>query len=344
MNVGIAGIGFMGMIHYHAYQKVRGVRVSAVCTRDRKKLAGDWRGIQGNFGPAGAKMDLSKVAKHRSLDKLLADPAVDLVDLCLPPAMHADAAVAALEAGKHVFCEKPIALSTREAHRMVRAAKTSGKQLLIGHVLPFFPEFAFVHKAVTTGRYGRLLGAHFKRVIADPTWLKDFFNPRTIGGPVIDLHIHDAHFIRLLCGMPQAVFSRGRMRGKMVEFINTQFLFKDDMPLVTATSGVINQQGRPFTQAFEIHLEKATLCYDAGGLGPSPAVPLTVLTHTGKVLHPKLHGGDPIDSFAAEVREVVRSINSGQPSEFLSGEIARDALVLCEKQTQSARQRRMVKI
>src|SRR5688500_8925997 len=110
VRVGIVGIGFMGMIHYLAYQKVRGARVEAICARDPKKRAGDWRGIQGNFGPPGGQMDLRGVAAYAELDEMLADPAIDLVDLCLPPALHAEAAVAAFKAGKHVLCEKPIAL------------------------------------------------------------------------------------------------------------------------------------------------------------------------------------------------------------------------------------------
>ena len=64
MKVGIVGIGFMGMIHYLAYQKVRGSKVTAIATRDAKKLAGDWRAIKGNFGPPGAKMDLGPIARH----------------------------------------------------------------------------------------------------------------------------------------------------------------------------------------------------------------------------------------------------------------------------------------
>ena len=53
VRVGIAGLGFMGMIHYLSYQKVRGVKVAAICEQARKRLTGDWRDIKGNFGPAG---------------------------------------------------------------------------------------------------------------------------------------------------------------------------------------------------------------------------------------------------------------------------------------------------
>jgi predicted dehydrogenase len=346
MNVGIAGIGFMGMIHYLAWQKTAGARVAALCSRDEKKLAGDWRGIQGNFGPPGTQMDLSGITAYREMAQMLADPQIDLVDLCLPPDLHADMAVAALKAGKHVLCEKPIALTTAEAQRMVKAAGASGKQLLIGHVLPFFPEYAWAYEAISSGRYGKLLGGYFKRVISDPQWLKDFFNPHKVGGPVIDLHIHDAHFIRLVCGMPKGVFSRGRMRGDVVEYVDTQFLFDDGTPTITAASGVINQQGRAFTHAFEIHLQEATLIYDFSVIDGKPelSMPLTVLTADGRVERPQLGSGDPVDAFVAELAEVSRSISSGQTSPILGGELARDALLLCHRQCQSVATGRQAKV
>jgi predicted dehydrogenase len=346
VQVGIVGIGFMGMIHYLAYQRSEGARVAAICTRDEKKLAGDWRGIQGNFGPPGQVMDLSGITAYRELDALLADPKIDLVDLCLPPAMHADAAVAALKAGKHVFCEKPLAVTTSDAQRMVKAAAQAGRLLMIGHVLPFFPEYRFAHQAVASGEYGRLLGGHFRRIISDPQWLKDFFDPHKVGGPVVDLHIHDAHFIRLLCGQPKGVFSRGRVRGEVVEFLTTQFLFEDNSLAITAASGVINQQGRAFTHGFEIYLERATLTYDFSVLDGQPvlSMPLTVLTADGRVVRPELGSGDPVDAFVAEANEVARAVREGQPSPILGGDLARDALLLCHKQSQSVITGRQVRV
>src|SRR5207247_329939 len=184
-------------------------------------------------------------------------------------------ALAAIKAGKDVFCEKPIAVSVEDANRMVYAASSRSigrPQLLVGHVLPFFPEYEFALQTAQSGQYGQVLGGHFKRIISDPKWLPDFYDAEKVGGPVVDLHIHDAHFIRVLCGMPQAVFSTGRTRGDVVDFVNTQFLFKDPQLSVTATSGVLYQQGRAFTHAFEIYLEQATLLFDFAVIDGQPVV------------------------------------------------------------------------
>jgi predicted dehydrogenase len=345
LRVGITGIGFMGMIHYLAYQKVRGVKVTAICEVDPQRRAGDWRGIKGNFGPQGQKMDLTGVAAYADWRELAADPNVDLVDVCLPPALHAPVTLGALKAGKHVFCEKPIALTAADGVKMVEAARRAKRLLLIGQVLPFFPEYRFAYEAITSGKYGKFLGGHFKRITSDPQWLTGYFDPAKIGGPILDLHVHDAHFIRLVGGMPRQVQSVGTMRGDVAERFSTQFLFDDPQVVVTAACGVIAQQGRPFTHAYEIYLEGATLLFDyaAIGKGFDALTPPTVLLADGKVLRPKIAGG-PIEAFAAEIREVVRAVTTAAPSPLLDGMLARDALILCQKQTESVRKGRAVKV
>ncbi len=345
VKVGIAGIGFMGMIHYLAYQKVRGVKVTALCETDKKRLAGDWRSIQGNFGPRGTKMDLSGIAKYENLDDMLADENVDMVDICLPPALHPPMAISALKAGKHVLSEKPIALSPADAKQMVSASTKARRLLMIAHVLPFFPEYQFAYKTIVSGKYGKLLGGNFKRIISDPLWIPDFYNPEKVGGPMLDLHIHDAHYIRLVCGMPTQVSTVGTMRGEVLERFSSQFRFADPEVAVTASSGVINQQGRPFTHAYEIYLEKATLLFDYASIGKQDQLtPVSVLQENGKVQRPNLGSGDPIDAFKAELTEAVRAVRTGVPSPLLAGELARDAVVLCQKQTDSCQRGRPVKV
>ena len=224
-GIGIVGIGFMGMIHYLASRRVEGAKVVALCSRDPKKLAGDWTSIQGNFGPRGTQMDLSGIALYDDYASLLADPQVDLVDLCVPNELHGRMAIQALRAGKPVLVEKPIALSIDEADAMVAAAREAGKPLMVGHVLPFVPEFAFAVEAVRSGRYGAIRAAHFTRVISRPDWSSEIADPSKSGGPAIDLHIHDTHFIGLLCGVPRAVHSRGVVENGAVVHLTTQYLF-----------------------------------------------------------------------------------------------------------------------
>ena len=246
VRIGLAGVGFMGMIHFLAAKRLCGAAATAIHTRDPKKLAGDWRSICGNFGPPGEVMDLGAIHRHARFEDLLADADVDLVDICSPTGQHEGMTVAALKAGKHVLVEKPIALETAAADRMVAAATATGKLLMVGQVLPFFPEFAFLADAVKSGRYGPFLGGQFKRVISRPDWSAAIGDVAQTGGPAIDLHIHDTHFIRLICGVPRQVIATGRIEGDAVTHLNALYLYGPGGPTVACASGALAHNGRPF--------------------------------------------------------------------------------------------------
>jgi len=332
VRIGIVGVGFMGMIHYLAAQKVKGGRVVAIQTRDQKKLAGDWRGIRGNFGPPGTMMDLGKVKRYPQFEDLLADPDVDLIDICTPTNLHEPMVLAALKAGKHVLVEKAIALETRAADAMVKAAHKAGKLLMVAHVLPFVPEFAFAAEAIRSGTYGRLVGAHFTRVISRPDWSADIGDASKTGGPAIDLHIHDTHFIGLIAGVPAKVCSSGIVADDgSVPYLTTQYLYGDGGPVVTCSSGAVAMSGRPFVHGYEIYLEKATLAFTSG------AQPLTLYTPDGKAKTPKLKGVEPEIAFTTEIQTAVNGVRDGVEPDLLSGQLARDALALCHKECQSVR-------
>ena len=331
VRIGIIGIGFMGMIHYLAAQKARGGRVTALSSRDPKKLEGDWRGIRGNFGPPGDQMDLSAVKRYSRYEDLLADPDVDLINVCSPTHLHAEMAIAALRAGKHVLVEKAIALVPEEADAMLRAAAEANRLLMVAHVLPFVPEFAFAAEAVRGGKYGKLLAAHFKRVISRPDWSADIGDPAKTGGPAVDLHIHDTHFIGLIAGMPARVFASGLAQPDgSVDYLTTLYLYGPGGPAVSCSSGAVAMKGRPFVHGYEIYLEKATLAFDAGS-------PLTLLTEDGGKEYPPLTGDDPLGGFTAEIDAAAEGVRAGQAPALLSGKLARDALVLCHNECESVR-------
>ncbi len=347
LKVGIAGIGFMGMIHYLAWQKVAGAKVTAISTRDEKKLEGDWRSIKGNFGPPGEQMDLTRIRCYAELDQLLADPDVDLVDVCLPPHCHSEVTVAALAAGKHVLCEKPIALDSQTADKMIRAGEASGRQLLVAQVLPFMGEFATACKLIAGGKYGRLLGGHFKRIISEPSWIPDFYDPARVGGPMVDLHIHDAHFIRLIArhaaGRVYHWPAAGR-RGRAIHLA---------IPIRRSAAGHHGHQRRhwPAGPVFHPWFRNPSGAGNAGvrfrrrrRSGPGQYSPDPVY---GRWQRQPAGGrfersGRGFRGRAGRSRST--QFDTGRPSPLLDGGLARDALLLCEKQTASLASGQLVQI
>ncbi len=345
VSIGIIGLGFMGMTHYRGIQKVRGGKVAALCTRDPKKRAGDWRGLGGNFGAPGGIEDLSGIRTYQKIDDLLSDAAIDLVDICLPTPQHCEVAIAAMRAGKHVLVEKPIALSLDDADRMVRVSEQTGRLMMVAHVLPFFPEFAYLKQVVARGEYGNVLGAHFKRVISQPNWSA---NMEKSGGPGVDLHIHDTHYILVVLGRPDRVVSSGRLvQDRYVEYISTSYQYDRQPDLcVTCASGAISQRGRAFTHGFEVYLDRATVLYEFSTIRGKPVVtmPVTLLTDDGEVQKPSLGDGDPVVAFAREIQAAVHAVESGEVPNELSGENAADALRLCFREVDSVQCRRAMKV
>jgi predicted dehydrogenase len=338
VRIGIVGIGFMGYTHFTAAQRLSGGEVTAICTRSRKKLDGDWQGIQGNFGPPAGRVDTSRLAKYEDWAELLRDPEIDLVDICLPPDMHERVAVAAAEAGKAVFVEKPIAVEADAAERMVAAAEQNRVPLMVGQVLPFFPEFRYAADAVHGGQFGKLHAAHFRRVICPPDWSDDMGDFKKLGGWGVDLHIHDNHFISLLCGVPAAVFSRGMLVDGLVNHVHTQYVYEDPALAVTCVSGGIAAKGLQFTHGFELYLERATILYTGSTIGGQWVAdrPLTLITEDGDVVQPELPGGGEwCAAFTAELQAAVDGMTSGSIPPVLTGTLARDALKLCYAEAES---------
>jgi predicted dehydrogenase len=179
---------------------------------------------------------------------------------------------------------------------------------------------------------GKLLAAHFKRVISQPDWSAEIGDASQTGGPAVDLHIHDTHYIGHVCGVPQGVFATGVEQGGAVQYLTTQYLYGPGGPAVSCASGAVCQKGREFVHGFEIYLEKATLLFESG------VQPLTLLTADGKKVQPKLAGGDdPVAAFTAELQAAVNAVTTGKPADLLSARLARDALVMCYREIDSVR-------
>jgi predicted dehydrogenase len=329
VNVGLVGIGFMGWIHSLAYRRSELADLIAFASKDPKKRGGDWRGIQGNFGPPGEQISLEGLDVAETLEALVRLPQVDVIDICLPPHLHVDAACYAMEHGKDVFIEKPVALTLEGCHRIQETSRKSGQLALVAHVLPYMGPFAYATELVRSGVYGPAIGGYFKRVISDPTWIPDFYQADKVGGPLVDLHVHDLHWIQLLFGKPKSTHAVGRLHGSVAKYVHVLYEFESPDIAVSSSSGAIDGPGRPFTHAFELHLRDATVHFEfAAHSDAAESMPLKVITRDGQVLRPELPAADDIDAFEAEIGEMAQSVLSRQSAPRLSLDHAAGAVEL----------------
>ncbi len=126
VNVGIIGLGMMGRTHYEAYENIDGAQVVAVSDQDPKRAAGDLAGTAGNVLAAGiSKLPMERIKGTTDYRQLLAMSDVDVVDICVPTTQHLEVATAALQAGKHVLCEKPLARTLAEGEQIAAAARSA---------------------------------------------------------------------------------------------------------------------------------------------------------------------------------------------------------------------------
>lgn len=165
LNIGLIGSGFMGKAHTIAFRALPAVFPQAV-TVNLELLA--------DAGEARARTAAERLGFNRftgDWQALVTDPAVDVVDICSPNHLHKRMALAAIEAGKHIYCEKPLALSALDAREMVEAAEAAGVKTLVGFNYCRNPAAALVREIVNSGEIGEVVhfrGAHNEDYLSDP--------------------------------------------------------------------------------------------------------------------------------------------------------------------------------
>ena len=327
MRIGIIGLGMMGRTHYEAYQEIKGAEIVAVADHDPKRASGDLSGTAGNVLKEGVThLPMERIRGTTNASELIAMKDVDIVDVCVPTTQHVEVAIEAINAGKHVLCEKPLARTSSDAEKIAAAARTGKGMFMPAMCMRFWPQWVWLKKAVAEKRYGKVLAATFRRVSQmPPGWYRD---GRISGGAALDLHIHDTDFVQHLLGMPRAVSSRGysKTSGEM-DHIATNFLY-DDIPLVTAEGGWCLADGYGFSMQYTVNFENATADYDL-----SRDQPLR-LSQGGK--------SEPIEcgpgfGYAAELRYFLDCVAKSERPTMVTADDAVRSVRLVEAEVKSAR-------
>jgi predicted dehydrogenase len=257
VKIGMVGMGPVGQSHFKSYGKIPSAKVVAVADIDPSRIAGDFSGSWGSLGDGAARFMTT------SYLELIARPEVDVVDICVPTPDHHEIALAALRAGKHVVCEKPLARTAAIAGQIADLAEQSKSFFMPAMCMRFWPQWAWLKQAVVEQRYGKVLSAHFTRLASPPAgeWYRD---GKKSGGAMLDLHVHDTDFVQFLFGMPRSVSSRGYsgVSGE-TDHLVTQYVY-DDIPLVIAEGGWMMAPAFGFRMRYTVNFEKATADFDLG--------------------------------------------------------------------------------
>jgi predicted dehydrogenase len=170
--------------------------------------------------------------------------------------------MAALQAGKHVLVEKPIALHYADADALVRQADTSRKVLMAGQVLRFAPAYSLLKELLPTA--GSLRSAFFRRRCAAPAWGRWLADPARSGGGAFDLLIHDADFCISLWGMPRSVRASGfEDMPNGIDIIHAELNYPGLGPVII-TGGWHHAKAYPFSMEFTVTASQATFEWPFG--------------------------------------------------------------------------------
>lgn len=247
----------MGTMHLSSYQKIAGVEVVAVCPAHARLASGNVAIVSKPLAEARASVP----REYSHWKELLKMPELDAVDICLPTDLHAEVSVAALKAGKHVLCEKPMALTVENCERMIAAADEQGRILMIGQVLRFWPEYSYLEGFVKSGEYGRVRSALFVRRCGVPDWSAWLTDDSRSGGAIIDLLIHDIDQALLVFGTPD------RVAAKSIGGVDTSMatLIYPNGPEVRIQGGWF-PAGTALSMSFQIRADRAELEWTQQGL------------------------------------------------------------------------------
>jgi predicted dehydrogenase len=328
MKIGVVGLGFMGSTHLKAIKKLQGVELAAVSDPNEKILEGDLSGIQGNLGGPGEKYDFSGIGRYRDWRDLLKDDNVEAVDFCTPTYFHVDNAVEALNAGKHVLVEKPMAIRGADTDRMLEAAARSGKTLMVAQVLRFFPAYRKLRELVRSGEVGDARMATFRRRCGAPFWSQWLTDPEKSGGAIIDLLIHDIDFVLHTFGEPESVSAVGiedLPRG--LDVITASLYYPGNLTVVIQ-GGWYHPKAFPFSMEYNVVCDGATFEFSSAGKEP---------TQYGVDGSEAALDLPETDGYEAEISYFVECVTEGKPPAFCPPEESAAGVKLADKLKEARR-------
>lgn len=323
LKIALVGCGFMGKMHSNVYAILPDATMSGFFDKDSQRSSA----FANQFGGKA----------YGSFAEVLADPDVDAVDICLPTYLHREFTVEAAQAGKHVMCEKPMALTLEDADKMTAACEANGVRLMIGHCIRFWPEYALLKKLIDEKTYGDLLSINLTRFGEFPSWSSDNWlaDPSKAGGGVLDMHIHDTDYIHYILGEPDETASFGTIdaRGPSHAFTTMRF----GKTVAHIEGGWNLPIHTPFKMAFRAIFERGAVIMDGG--------PMTIYADNSEPIVPEMPkmsaaGGGNISDLGGYYKELeyfVSRVIAGEPLEVVTPSSSRQSLSTVLQEIESMR-------
>lgn len=326
LDVALIGAGGIARFHLPAWAAL-GARVRIYAPDDRAP------GLAREFGGTAAGSREEAIA------------GADVVDVCTPTDTHREIALAALTAGAHVLCEKPLALTAADAGVIASTARAAGLRLYPGHVVRFFPAYARLRELVSAGALGRVAVARFTRTGLYPTWSPWFADPARSGGILVDQMIHDYDIARWLFG--DVVRVHAHQRGHLTAPAPDGAVAVGTAVLTHATGAITQVVGvwappdTPFRTTFHVAGTEGTAGHDSLA---SPGLRVTGGGRSGTGAEGIPSGDFGESPYAVQIREFAAAFTGNGPEPRVSARDGVAAVRIAEAAAESARTGRAVDI
>lgn len=330
-NIVLCGMGFMGVMHAQVYSRIPEARIIAVVDSNPESAAKRLREL---------KMD---VPVFSDLNSALAAVNADVVDVCAPTDQHEALVVEACAAGKDVFCEKPIALDSASAARILKAVNDAGVRFQVGQCIRFWPEYRELKEIIDSKKAGRLLSLSLQRRSGRTShsvgdWLNQEERSR---GAVLDLHIHDTDYVLSLFGTPKAVSSTGTRDAGGLNHIFTAYHY-DSGVAVVAEGGWNYPAQWGFQMAFQAVFENGTVEFDSGAkpaftgtFGAAAKSEILLKKDVQDASSVQIGNVSDLGGYYNELRYFIDCLKSGKHPEIATGAQAAESLRVVEHEIES---------
>jgi len=326
---GIIGLGWFGEKHCEAIESIPNAELYALCTRTKSRLE-----------EVGKRFGVTK--RFTDYNEMLADPELESVSIVTMWDQHVEPALAALKAGKHVFCEKPMASTVKDCKRLVDAAKKAAGYFMVGHICRFNPRYAMAKRQIEEGAIGDILYIYARRNI--PCWVTTGVLPKI--GPIVGDGVHDTDLMLWYTGAK--IVSAYAQTNQFRDFPNPDLgvtMYKFD----TGASAVLEDIWcLPDQTAFQID-ERMEIIGTKGQINIQEVSPnLAVAGPNGwtcpdttywTTIHGKLMGALP-----AELQYFAGCIQDGTPPSVITPEESLAAVEACLAAEKSAATGKIVKL
>ncbi|WP_409060964.1 Gfo/Idh/MocA family protein [Streptomyces sp. SYP-A7185] len=329
LHIGLIGAGGIARAHLPGWLEL-GARVSVYT-------------VDGSAEKLAAEYARHEVAAVASLDDLPAD--CTAVDICTPTPTHKELALAAVAAGRHVICEKPLALDAADAEEIAKAAEAAGVRLHPAHVVRYFPAYAAMREAVERGDLGDLAVLRFTRGGARPQWAPWFGDPAQSGGVIMDLMVHDIDIARWIAGDVVRVHAQTRgvehaTGDDRAEVVSATAVLTHASGAISHVTGLWGLPDQQFRTTFRVAGADGLLRHD------STSVPGYRLTAQGvRAANEGVPSSPMTESpYLSELREFAASWADGGPEPRVSARDGIEAVRIAAAAVESSRTGRAIEI